>query len=80
MLLSHAISPMFTVWSVHHDCDEEGVDYDSRTLRSSWLSPLAYNMLFHLEHHNYPAIPTCHLPQLAERLDSAGLINYKTVI
>ena len=80
MLLSHAISPMFTVWSVHHDCEGNTSDYDSRTLRSRWLSPLAYNMLFHLEHHNYPAIPTCHLPQLAERLDSAGLINYKTVI
>jgi len=68
------------VWSVHHDCEGNTSDYDSRTLRSRWLSPLAYNMLFHLEHHNYPAIPTCHLPQLAERLDSAGLINYKTVI
>ncbi len=37
MLLSHAVSPMFTVWSVHHDC-EDGDDtnhtkYNSRTLR-----------------------------------------------
>ncbi len=81
MLLSHAISPMFTVWSVHHDCDSNAIDaHNSRTLRSSWMSPLAYNMFFHLEHHNYPAIPTCHLPVLAERLDRAGLSNYKTVI
>jgi len=80
MLLSHAISPVFTVWSVHHDCEDEGSSYHSRTLRSKWLSPLAYNMLFHLEHHTYPAIPTCHLSELADRLDRAGLRNYKTVI
>ncbi len=80
MLLSHAVSPMFTVWSVHHDCEDDGSNFDSRTLRSSWMSPLAYNMFFHLEHHTYPAIPTCHLPALAERLDRAGLRNYKTVL
>ena len=84
MLLSHALSPMFTVWCVHHDCDDGSDDdhssFDSRTLRSSWMSPLAYNMFFHLEHHTYPAIPTCHLPALAERLDRAGLRNYKTVL
>ncbi len=77
MLFSHAISPIFTVWSVHHDCDD--ADYDSRTIRAPWLSVLAYNMFYHLEHHNYPAIPTCHLPELAKRLDEAGLTNYNTV-
>jgi len=82
MLLSHAISPMFTVWSVHHDCDlvENSNEHNSRTLRSKWLSLLAYNMFFHLEHHAYPAVPTCHLPELAKRLDSMGLKNYKTVL
>lgn len=82
MLLSHAVSPLFTVWSVHHDCDLEigNNQHDSRTLRSKWLSMLAYNMFFHLEHHEYPAIPTCHLPALAERLDRAGLNQYNTVI
>ncbi len=82
MLFSHAISPVFTVWSVHHDCDdaEDNNEHDSRTLRAPWLSLLAYNMFYHLEHHNYPAVPTCHLPELAKRLDDAGLANYKTVI
>ncbi len=81
MLLSHAVSPVFTVWSVHRDCetDEASNKYDSRTLRSTWLSTLALNMFFHLEHHAYPAIPTCHLPELAKRLDRAGLEDYKTV-
>jgi len=78
MLFSHAISPIFTVWSVHHDCED--TEHDSRTLRTPWLSLLAYNMLYHLEHHNYPAVPTCHLPELARRLDSAGLNNYAIVI
>jgi fatty acid desaturase len=76
MLLSHAISPVFTVWSVHHDC--ENSDYDSRTLRNFWLSLMAYNMFYHLEHHAYPAIPTCHLAELAKRLDEAGMTNYKS--
>lgn len=81
MLLSHAISPMFTVWSVHHDCNlEKNNEHHSRTLRSKWLSLLAYNMFFHLEHHAYPAIPTCHLPELARRLDNSGLKNHKMVL
>ena len=82
MLLSHAISPLFTVWSVHHDCEFESGknEHNSRTLRSKWLSLLAYNMFFHLEHHDYPAVPTCHLPELAKRLDQAGLSHYKTVL
>ncbi len=81
MLLSHAISPLFTVWSVHRDCNAgtPDNDYDARTLRSNWLSPLAMNMFYHLEHHAYPAVPTCHLPELAKRLDRAGLENFKTV-
>lgn len=81
MLSSHAISPLFTVWSVHHDSELSAAknEYNSRTLRSRWMSFLAYNMFFHLEHHEYPAIPTCHLPELAERLDRSGLMHYKTV-
>ena len=78
MLLCHLVSPFFTVWSVHHDCDDS--EHDSRTLRNPLMSLLAYNMLYHLEHHNYPAVPTCHLPELAKRLDRAGLTNYKVVI
>lgn len=82
MLLSHAVSPVFTVWSVHHDCEiEHGLnEHNSRTLRSTWMSLLAYNMFFHLEHHAYPAVPTCHLPELAKRLDQAGLNHYRTVL
>ncbi len=81
MLLSHAISPLFTVWSVHRDCETKSDknQYDSRTLRNRFLSVLALNMFYHLEHHAYPAIPTCHLPELARRLDRAGMGHYKTI-
>ena len=78
MMLSHLVSPFFTVWSVHHDCD--GSAHDSRTLRNPIMSLMAYNMLYHLEHHYFPAVPTCHLPELAKRLDKAGLSNYETVL
>ena len=30
---------------------------------------LTFNMLFHLEHHLYPQVPTPHLPLLARRID-----------
>jgi beta-carotene hydroxylase len=29
-------------------------------------------MFYHLEHHLWPAVPTCHLPRLAERLDAVA--------
>jgi fatty acid desaturase len=29
-------------------------------------------MFFHVEHHLYPKVPTCHLAVLADRLDQAA--------
>jgi fatty acid desaturase len=29
-------------------------------------------MFFHLEHHLFPRVPTCHLPALADRLQDAA--------
>jgi len=78
MIVFHAISPVFTVWSVHHGCQYD--EFNSRTSRNSVLNFLVYNMFYHLEHHLYPAIPTCHWPELSNRLDRAGLVNYKVVL
>jgi len=78
MIFSHAVSPFFTVWTVHHDCENK--KHTSRTLRAPWLSLLAFNMFYHLEHHLFPAVPTCHLPMLAKRLDANGFSNYQTVL
>jgi fatty acid desaturase len=59
----------FCVWTVHHDCPREGTM--ARTSRSALANRVFYGMFFHIEHHVFPAVPTCHLPVLARRLDAA---------
>ncbi|PWQ97463.1 fatty acid desaturase [Leucothrix arctica] len=79
MLVAYCFSAFFAVWTVHHDCDHESWD-NSRTLRSQWKCLVFYNMFYHIEHHLYPQVPTCHLPELAKRLDAAGYTTHKRVI
>ncbi len=79
MMVSYCFAAFFTVWTVHHDCDHNSWD-NSRTLRSTWKCLIFYNMFYHIEHHLYPQIPTCHLPELAKRLDAAGYNTHKRVI
>lgn len=79
MMLAYCFSAFFAVWSVHHDCDASDVGV-SRTLRSRWKSWLFYDMFFHVEHHLFPQVPTCHLAQLAQRLDAAGYQHDKAVL
>ncbi|MGO1375856.1 MAG: fatty acid desaturase, partial [Psychrobacter sp.] len=31
-----------------------------------------FNLLYHIEHHLFPAVPTNHLPILAKRLDTSA--------
>jgi fatty acid desaturase len=52
---------------VHHDCDRW--QQIARTLRHRLKSAVSFGMFYHLEHHLFPRVPTCHLPALAERLD-----------
>jgi fatty acid desaturase len=52
---------------VHHDCGP-GVGF-ARTIRNRAKALLTYNMFYHVEHHLFPAVPTCKLPVLASRLD-----------
>ena len=77
MLAGYCMSAFFAVWSVHHHCESH--DLPARTLRGKIRNLLFYNMFFHLEHHLFPQVPTCHLPILAERLDKAGIKNYAHV-
>jgi fatty acid desaturase len=70
MLAGQCLTSFFAVWTVHHDCERSGVF--ARTLRGALKNFATYNMFFHVEHHLFPAVPTCHLPQLAERLDQAA--------
>jgi len=70
MLLAQALTGFFAVWTVHHDVHAER--QVARTLRSRMKSTLALGMFFHLEHHLFPRVPTCHLPTLADRLERAA--------
>ena len=67
MATGQCFTAFFAVWTVHHDCESEGLL--ARTLRGLLKNLVTYNMFFHVEHHLFPAVPTCHLPQLAARLD-----------
>jgi fatty acid desaturase len=70
MLVGQCLTAFFAVWTVHHDCDRE--HYIARTLRNPIKSLIAFDMFYHVEHHLYPKVPTCHLAQLSERLDEAA--------
>jgi fatty acid desaturase len=67
MALGQCLTAFFAVWTVHHNCDRSR--FIARTLRRRWLNLLSLNMFYHVEHHLFPRVPTCHLPRLAERLD-----------
>lgn len=66
MLLANTLVGFFAVWSVHHDCDETVY---ARSERRPLANLLTFNLLYHIEHHLYPAVPTNHLPMLAARLE-----------
>lgn len=42
----------------------------ARTIRGRLKGWATYDMFYHLEHHLFPAVPTCRLPELAKRLDA----------
>ena len=68
MMLANASVGIIAVWGVHHDCDET----IARTERNSLVNLLTFNLLYHVEHHLFPAVPSNHLPELAKRLDTAA--------
>lgn len=68
MVCGECFVGFFAVWTVHHHCDDT-LPY--RTQRGRWINRLFYNMFLHAEHHLFPAVPTCHLATLAERIDAA---------
>lgn len=77
MAIGECFTGFFAVWTVHHDCDKAHV---ARTQRGWLKNFVSYNMFYHLEHHLFPNVPTCHLPELARRLDRvAPNVRRKTV-
>ncbi len=70
MSIGQCLTAFFAVWTVHHDCDRSL--FIARTLRNPLKSFVSYDMFFHVEHHLYPKVPTCHLETLSHRLDQAA--------
>jgi fatty acid desaturase len=70
MMVANALVGFFAVWSVHHGCEADGVF--ARSERRRWCNWLTVNLLFHVEHHLFPAVPANHLPALALRLDTVA--------
>jgi fatty acid desaturase len=70
MLLAQCMTAFFAVWTVHHDCDAQ--KHIARTVRNNFKAKITFNMFYHLEHHLYPAVPTCHLHLIAQRIDAAA--------
>src|SRR5262249_38760538 len=66
MAIGQCLTSFFAVWTVHHDCDRS--HFIARTLRNRLKSLLFFDMFFHVEHHLFPKVPTCHLAQLTRRL------------
>ena len=67
MAVGQCLTAFFAVWTVHHGCDR--THYIARTLRHRIKNAITFNMFLHIEHHLFPAVPTCHLPELSRRID-----------
>jgi fatty acid desaturase len=70
MVAGECLVGFFAVWTVHRGCGPH--EHIARTQRGWLKNFMTYSMLYHIEHHLFPAVPTCHLPRLAERLDRAA--------
>jgi fatty acid desaturase len=70
MLAGQCLTAFFAVWTVHHDCDR--YHFIARTVRNRTKNVMTLSMFFHVEHHLFPGVPTCHLDVVAQRLDAAA--------
>ncbi len=69
MIAGSWIIPLVTSYLVHtpHGANELR---QTRLFRGAFFSAIAFNHLFHLEHHLYPMVPHKNWPRLASRLDA----------
>jgi beta-carotene hydroxylase len=68
MIAGSWIIPLMTSYVVHTPEGEHELT-QTRLFRGPFFSIIAFNHLFHLEHHMYPMIPHKNWPKLARRLD-----------
>ncbi|PUA29048.1 MAG: hypothetical protein B0W54_00035 [Cellvibrio sp. 79] len=71
MLTANLSAPMVGIWAVHRQSEDSPVD--ARSCRSRVMNILTCGMFYHAEHHLFPAVPTCHLGELAKRIDATGV-------
>lgn len=71
MLLGNCLVGFVGVWGLHHGVSEAEAKRGivARTERNRLANVLTFNLLYHAEHHLFPAVPSNHLPILARRLD-----------
>jgi beta-carotene hydroxylase len=62
------LNPLITAY-LPHDPQGRSELTQTRLFRGKVASVLAWDHLYHLEHHLYPAVPHHHWPTLAKRLD-----------
>ena len=70
MAIGQCMTAFFAVWTVHHHCDRS--HYIARTLRNRVKDRITFHMFRHIEHHLFPRVPTCHLPELSRRIDGVA--------
>jgi beta-carotene hydroxylase len=68
MTMGAWIIPFITSY-IPHNPDAEDSVHQTRAFRGKALSILAFEHLYHLEHHLYPSVPHHNWPKLARRLD-----------
>lgn len=62
------VYPVATVY-LPHNAEGENALFQTYTLRGSLIPKLFLELTYHLEHHLYPAVPSHHYAELAQRLE-----------
>lgn len=80
MVMGSWIIPLITSYIPHRPMEKNPL-FQTRLFRGKVLSIIAFQHLYHIEHHMYPQVPHMKWPQLAKRLDSyfekSGVKPYK---
>jgi beta-carotene hydroxylase len=68
MIAGSWIIPLVTSYAVHNPDGKDELR-QTRLFRGAFFSLIAFDHLYHLEHHLYPMVPHKNWPELARRLD-----------
>lgn len=68
LLFANSVVAIPGIWLVHHQRGDAALR--TRIMRARAINWLTFDMLYHRQHHLYPAVPACHLAVLARRLDA----------